>query len=343
MYGVDIFNDAVATAASKKAPLPKPTPFPRLQKMDLLSAEMPFLSFCRLMARLPNLIHLNLLACQYALDRVLGWKKIFPDESQRQRFRHFGYAFGDDITEEQVKNIVEAFPNLVSLHLPRTPMNLPIFRLIQQNYATNLCSLDLRLCYFDEDVTYQLHLLLCAGKFKNLVHFIAPFACFLISDLKGLDNNYATASSARKKDIKLWQTPQLRVLITSFDAVSRRIPNFDRSAYGFKNSETPSSTPDMPCSCLGPWEQKSFRNKNRYKDPVPQHTCCEASSLLARFLSTQCPLLEVLQIKITPQTCFGYPGLRTLGRLKELRELRIWTQYLDRTKRQDLEWIQDMI
>ncbi|KAF9396399.1 hypothetical protein BGZ94_006487, partial [Podila epigama] len=39
--GVNRFNDAAAAAASKKALLPKPTPFLRLQKLDLISTEMP--------------------------------------------------------------------------------------------------------------------------------------------------------------------------------------------------------------------------------------------------------------------------------------------------------------
>ncbi|KAF9397519.1 hypothetical protein BGZ94_006272 [Podila epigama] len=275
------------------------------------------------MARLPNLIHLNLIAFLYAPDAKLEWKKIFPDEHQRQRFRHFGYTCGYDMYEEEVKNIVESFPNLVSLHLTDTRMNWPIFQTIQQNYATNLRSLDLRLCTFDEAVTYQLHLLLCAGKFKNLIHLIAPNIHFQISDLMDQFNTSVSIAPVNRKGVKLWETPQLRVLITSFNTISPRSPSNEHSAYDYKNPEYPSSTPDLPCSCLGPWEQSTFRNRNRDKDPVPQHACCEASSLLARFLSTQCPLLEVLQIKITPQACFGFSGLRTLGRLKELRELRI--------------------
>ncbi|KAF9418857.1 hypothetical protein BGZ94_009577 [Podila epigama] len=325
--GLYSFSDAAAAAASKRAPSPKPAPFLRLQKMDLISANMPFMPFCRLVARLPNLIHLSLITCQFKLDNKLGWKEVFPDEHQRQRFRHFGYSCGEYWCEEQVKNIVESFPNLVSLHLPDTTMKRPIFQTIQQHYATNLRSLDLRLCRFHEDVTYQFHNLLCAGKFKNLVHLIAPYAYFLISDLEG--------------DGNLWQTPQLRVLITSFNALAQRLSN-GRSVYSFRNPGYSSSARDVRCSCLGPWEQDSYRRVNRSKGPVPQHACCEASSVLAEFLSTQCPLLEDLQIKIKPQACLGYPGLSALGRLKQLRSLRIWLEYLDRTQRQDLEWIQDM-
>ncbi|KAF9411760.1 hypothetical protein BGZ94_001244, partial [Podila epigama] len=345
MDDVNNFDAAVVAAESKKTTSStKPAaPFPRLKKMDLLSAEMPFLSFCKLMARLPNLIHLSLYGIQYPLDEKLGWKKIFPDEQQRQRFQHFGYACENTETSEaHVKSIVESFPNLVSLHLPKTRINIPTFQTISQHYATNLRSLDLRLRYFDETVTYQLHLLLCAGKFKNLVHLIAPDAVFLISDLQGFNNTSGSAASVSRKDVKLWQTPQLRVLMTSFDVLARRRASNERSAFWYETFEDPTSAPALPCSCLGIWEQTTFRHRNYSKDPVPQHTCCEASSVLAEFLSTQCPLLEVLRINITPQACLGYAGLRALGRLRELRELELWVYYLDRTKRQDLGWIQDM-